>query len=144
MSIADDIKATLDADVTLMATLTGGVFCGVEEINRQDTSAAFDANQEIEPCALIKEGTETRRGPHTHSVQTPVTIYLYQRSGYDQIESARDRIYSLLHEQRIGAKTWQIFYESSVMQQRDGALDCALSTMRFVAIRSREEIATPS
>jgi hypothetical protein len=138
MSLSDDIKIALEADNDLMALLIGGVHIEVEEISRQNTPAAFDANGEIHPSALLKEGVEIKSGPHTHSVQTPMTIYLYQRQGYAVIEAARDLIYSLLHEQRIGEKTWQIFYESSVMQQRDTALDCALSSMRFVTVRSRE------
>lgn len=138
MSISSDVLDVLEADAGLTTILTGGIYAGVEEISRQNTPEAFDVNGEIQPCVLIKEGTEIKSGPHAHSVQTPLTIYLYQRQGYDDIEAARDIIYGLLHEQRIGGKTWQIFYENSVMQQRDAALDCALSAMRFVAVRSRQ------
>lgn len=139
MSISDDIKSTLTADTTLMALLTGSVHNDVEEISKQNTSTAFDSTtKELKPCALIKLGVETRIGPHLHAVQTPVVIYFYQRQGYGTIESAMSRVYGLLHDQKVGSATWRVEYESSVHYQRDDPLDCALMTMRFTAVRSRE------
>ncbi|HZM23777.1 MAG TPA: hypothetical protein VFC02_18650 [Anaerolineales bacterium] len=137
MSLSDDIKSTLEADDELMDLLTGGIFNDVEEINRQDTPAAFDSQRELKPCALIKVGTESKRGPYERSVQTPITIYFYQRAGYTVIEPAMEMTYDLLNDQRIGTRVWQLIYEISVNQQRDLALDCPLGSHRFVAVRHR-------
>jgi len=137
MSLSDDIKSTLEADDELMDLLTGGIFNDVEEINRQDTPGAFDSQRELKPCALIKVGTESKRGPYERSVQTPITIYFYQRAGYTVIEPAMEMTYDLLNDQRIGTRVWQLIYEISVNQQRDLALDCPLGSHRFVAVRHR-------
>lgn len=137
MSIATDIVQELQSDDTLMDILTGGVYTDKAEINRQDVPDAFDANGEILPCALVKLGVETPRGPYSRSVQTPLIIYFYQRAGYTSIGGAMTRTYNLLHEKKVGSTTWQVLYDSSVFHQRDAALDCPLSTLRFIAVLSR-------
>ena len=137
MSLSDDVKTVLEADATLMALLTGGVHNDVEEISRQNTASAFDSNNEILPCALIKLGVEIPRGPYIHSVQSPLVIYFYQRQGFDVIAPAMVRVYGLLHDQKIGSATWRVEFDSETSNQRDDPLDCALGTQRFVAVRSR-------
>lgn len=137
MSLSDDIKSALETDTPLMTLLTGGIFNDVEEISRQNTPGAFDSNRELKPCALIKIGTETKRGPYPRSVQTPVTIYFYQRSGYGVIEQAMEKAYDDLNDERIGTGVWQLIYDLSVNQQRDIPLDCPLGSHRFVAVRHR-------
>jgi hypothetical protein len=137
MSLSDDIKTALQADASLVALLTGGIFNDVEEINRIDTPGAFDANKEVKPCALIKYGTELKSGPYERSVNSPVILYFYQRSGYNVIEQAMEKAYDLLNDKRIGDGVWQLIYDISVPQQRDVALDCPLGMHRFVAVRHR-------
>ena len=146
MSLSDDVKTLFEDDEDLMDLLTGGVHNDVEEISRQNTPTAFDANQELMPCALIKFGTETRlRSGIPNSVQTPLTLYFYQRDDYDVIEPAMDLAFNDLNEQKIGANVWNIEFDIAVHQQRDVALDCALGMLRFVAKRMRclAEIASP-
>jgi hypothetical protein len=137
MSLSDDIKTALEADTALMALLTGGIFNDVEEISKQNTPGAFDADKELKPCALIKIGTELKNGPYARSVRTPFTIYFYQRAGYSVIEPAMEKAYDDLNDERIGTGVWQLIYEISVNQQRDIALDCPLGSHRFVAVRHR-------
>jgi hypothetical protein len=137
MSLSDDIKTALQADASLVALLTGGIFNDVEEISRQLTPGAFDSNQELKPCALIKYGTELKSGPYERSVNSPVILYFYQRSGYNVIEQAMEKAYDLLNDKRIGDGVWQLIYDISVPQQRDVALDCPLGMHRFVAVRHR-------
>lgn len=138
MSLSDDVKSALEANAPLMAVLTGGIHNDVEEISRQNTPTAFDENLELEPCALIKYGTEI---PLTsgmkNSVQTPLTIYFYERSGYANIESAMGMAFDLLNGNKIGTSVWRIEFDVAVYQQRDTALDCALGSLRFVAKRLR-------
>ncbi len=135
MSLSDDVKTVLQADVPLMALLTGGVFNDVEEISRQNTAAAFDATtKEIKPCALIKLPNEVPAGPYARSVRTAFVIYVYQRSGYAVIEPAMGYIFNDVNEKRIG-DIWNIEFVSAVYQQRDQALDCPLGLLRFSAVR---------
>ena len=137
MSLSDSIKTALEDDDSLMTLLTGGIFNEVEEISKQNTAAAFDANGEIKPCALIKLGVETKAGPHARSVRTPFRIYFYQRQGYDVIDPAMEIVFGLLNDQQIGERVWNIEYGSEINQQRDQALDCALESQVWNAIRNR-------
>lgn len=145
MTVQSDIAAVLLASTPLLAVLTGGIYTqdAVEEISRQATAAAFDSTtKEIKPCALVAEGTEIRRGGIDHSgqgtsVQTPVVIYFYERSGYSNILSAMDKVFTLLNGKKIGATTWRLEYENSIKNQVDQALNCPLGIMRFMAIRMR-------
>jgi len=138
MSLSDDIKTALEADNDLMTLLTGGIFNNVREINKQDTPSAFDAEKEIKPSALIKLGTESRlRSGINNSVNTPFTIYFYQRNGYDVIEPAMILVFNILNEQKVGDNVWNIEFDAAVNQERDWALDCTLGSLRFVAKRLR-------
>jgi hypothetical protein len=70
-------------------------------------------------------------------VQTPLTIYFYQRDNYDVIEPAIDSVFDLLNEQKVGTNVWNVEFDIAVSQQRDVALDCPLGMLRFVAKRLR-------
>ena len=138
MSLSDDIKTALQQDGTLVALLTGGIHNDVEEISRQNTPGAFDANKELKPCALVKYNTELPlRSGYLRAVQTPVTIYFYQRQGYNVIEQAMDLAFNKLNETQIGTNVWSLEFDIAVNQQRDTALDCALGSLRFIAKRLR-------
>jgi hypothetical protein len=138
MSLSDEIKTVLEDNDALMTLLTGGIFNDVEEISRQNTAGAFDANGEIKPCALIKLGVESRlRSGIPNSVNTPLVIYFYERQGYEVIEAAMSLVFLDLNEQKIGTQVWRIEFDIAVNQQRDTALDCALGSLRFVAKRKR-------
>lgn len=144
MTLGTDVQAVLDADATLAAVLTGGVYAqdSVGEISRQNTPGAFDGNAELLPCALVGEGTETPRGPYRHagsgdSVQTPIIIYFYEREGYVNTSTAMERVLTLLNRQRIGSGTWRLEYESSIRNQADQTLEASLEMMRFVGVRLR-------
>lgn len=136
MSLSGDIKTALLADATLVGLLTGGIYNDVEEISRQNTAAAFDATtKEIKPCALIKVPSEVPTGPYVRGVRTTFVIYVYQRQGYGVIEPAMGYIFNDVNDQQIGSNVWNIEYVSAVYQQRDQALDCALGSLRFSAVR---------
>ena len=139
MSISDDIKAVMVGNAPLMLVLTGGVFNDVEEISRQNTSGAFDVDKEIKPCALIKFNTEIpfSAAKIANAVQTPITIYFYERAGYANIEAAMGMTFDLLNDTQIGTSVWRVEFDIAVYQQRDTALDCPLGSLRFVAKRLR-------
>jgi len=135
MSLSDDIKTALQADAPLVALLTGGIHNDIEEISRYNPPAAFDANNEIKPCALIKLPNEAPAGPYLTSVRTTFVIYFYQREGYSVIEPAMALAFADLNEKNIGTGVWNIEYAGAVYQQRDQALDCPLGSLRFSAVR---------
>jgi len=139
MSISDDLKTAMTNNSPLMAVLTGGVFNDVEEISRQNTPGAFDADKEIKSCALIKFNTEIPFGAAkiANAVQTPLTIYFYERSGYVHIESAMAMTFDLLNDSQIGTNVWRLEFDTAIYQMRDTALDCPLGSLRFVAKRLR-------
>lgn len=138
MTLSEDIKSALEASYDLTEILAGGIHIGVEEISRQNTPSAFDANKEILPCALIKIGTESKlTSGLANSVNTPLVIYFYERQGYENIEPAMDLAFNILSDQKYGENVWLIHFDIAVNQQRDTALDCALGSLRFVAKRLR-------
>ena len=132
----------LNDDATLMAILTGGAYYDITEITRQAAADAFDANGEIEPCALIKLSTEVPTGPYDHSQRLTLNIYLYERAGYDNIEAARNRIFQLLHGQQLtpvsGGTCWEILHSNDTLDQEDQALRCSMALTKFAAIRGRD------
>ncbi len=130
----------LTADATLMATLTGGLY-RAQEISRQTTPAAFDANRELLPCALLKQETATPWGPYANSGQLYMVLYCYERSGYANIEAARKRVYALLHRQKVtpsdGSGCYEVRHVNDVLDQEDAALGAAMALSRFVATVER-------
>jgi len=138
--VRDAIYQRLVGDGTLMATLTGGLYSRTE-ISRQNTPAAFDDSSEILPCGLLKLETQTPWGPYKHGSRLYFSLLLYQRAGYEAIETARARLYSLLHYQKVTPSLggcWHIAHAGDVPDVEDTALGCSLVISRFVATISRE------
>lgn len=109
------MRAHLIADAPLMLILTGGIFTdqavGVEGFRREagsPTESAFDADDFIKPCALIKEGNTVpfgnvrSDGDGFIAVSQTVFVYLYEMRGHDQIDLARERIKVVLKNKRLG------------------------------------------
>lgn len=133
------INALLIGDATLMAILTGGLYT-TDEISRQKTPAAFDANSELRPCALLRLTSTSPTGPHYHSAQQGIELYLYQKAGYDQIDAAINRIYQLLHRQKVtpsAGTCWEIYHDNDTPDTEDSALQVALKRSRFIAYIGR-------
>jgi hypothetical protein len=127
------IVQLLQSDSQLTAILPGGVH-RAKEISRQETPAAYDANRELQPCALVRQETETPWGPYEHSARLYVTVWFYQRSGYDAIDAARKRVYALLHRQRITAEgSWGVEHANDLLDQEDPGLGVPMAMSRYVA-----------
>lgn len=129
------VVAVLAADTTLMATLTGGLHSATE-ISRQNTPAAFDANAEIEPCALVQEEVTTPVGPYDSSERAIFTVTFYERSGFTNIDTAMDRVHTLLHRQKLSG-TWEVRHADDSQELEDPALLCPMRYSRYVAYRTR-------
>jgi hypothetical protein len=136
-----DIYTILNADATLLATLTGGVWkrelLGVEGISRQTAAAAFDSNGYLRPCALIAERATVPDGAvkdlmqRVISTRTVVEIYLYQdvSGGYTALDTAAARVYALLQGRQLTA-SFELELANVVGRWRemDGALKNACAT----------------
>jgi len=146
MTLESDFASVMEAESDLMDLLTGGVYEAIQvgEVSRQITPDAFDANKEIQPCALVKMGTEIPRGPYVTSVQTPVNIFFYERGSSVSIDEAMDMVYFLFNGQKVGDGVWRIEHESSTWNQSDDALDANLCVLRFVAVRLKSVSGSPS
>lgn len=137
MSVRSAIETLLEADSTLMSTLTGGVHSGTE-ISRQETPTVFDANDEVQPCALLTVEADDAFGPLKRSSRMFVVLRFYDRSGYTNIDTALDRVYTLLNRQRVsGEQVFEIRHTGDVRDQRDVVLDCAMAMSRYQVVRYR-------
>lgn len=134
----DTIRAYLAADTTLMASLTGGLYAG-GEISRQDTPAAFDANNEIEPCGLVALETQVPGLVYADGARLFFTVTCWERSGYTNIDAALERVYDLLHEKKIGVTSalWQVEWVEDSADIEDPGLLCPMKYGRYVAVRRR-------
>lgn len=137
MTLQADIAAILEADDDLMDILTGGVWSDASEINRQATPGAF-SDGEILPCCLVKVTNENSVQNVIRAVQSSLTLYFYQRAGYDQIGQALARAHTLLEmTHHAASQVWQVRFETEIAQTRDDALDCSLAVQRYNVIRKR-------
>ena len=133
----------LSGDATLLTTLTGGVHDAqtVQEISRQNTPGAFDANKELKPCALVKMETATPWGPHHDSGRLYVQVFYYQRAGATSIGTALHRVYTLLHRTQLtptdGSGCYDIRHADDLLGLEDQALECGLAISRYVATIQR-------
>jgi hypothetical protein len=135
----DAIYQLLAGDATLMAALPGGLHKAAEvgEISRQDTPAAFDANGEIQTCALLRFGPLVPIEPYLHSARQTFALYLYEPKGYQNVDAARERAYVLLQRANVTPATgssWEIRHTDDVLDGRDSALGCSLEVSRYAAI----------
>lgn len=137
------VKAELEADVTLMATLTGGVY-DRRGISRTSTPDAYDARGELEPCAVVVLEAATPIGPHPDYRMERVffVVYLYEEEGnaYAGIDVAKQRVKALLHQQRVTTTpdtVWEIRHADSLGDAYDEVLKAEMSFERFFAWRQR-------
>ena len=137
-SLHELVRDYLAADVELAALLTGGMYVGLE-ITRQKTPAAFDANGEVKPCALVRDGSLAPVEPHPDGARAYVDIFLYQYQGIETIAQARQRIYRLLHRQKAGILgVWEIRHANDVPVIDDPALGCNLAMSQYSVAMNRE------
>lgn len=134
----------LSADATLTGLLPGGLYDAAEvsHISRTTTEDAF-LQGDLITCALLKMGDEEPQGPYIYGSRQELSVHFFDRFGYDKIELARERVYELLHDQKLtpadSATTgnWQILWVGDTLHQRDEALDAATEISRFECINLR-------
>lgn len=131
----DAILSVLQNDMALGALLSGGVHSAVE-ISRTRTPAAFDANGELQPCALVTAGMDDSLSSSMGTVQTSITIYVYEPDWSSVANAATDQIYTLLHDQQIhpeNGRCVSLEWQSDDRGQWDAALEVNMAITTFVA-----------
>ena len=135
MSREADFQTRMEADSTLMATLTGGVFIsgelGREGITRTSAPTAFDSNGYLKPCALVRQRALTPdlqvvdQIEQVSSATQVIEIYVYQDSGYTSIDTALGRLYTLFFGYQF-SDSFPLEWIGTLDRERDGgALDGA-------------------
>lgn len=135
----------LRADTEFMAGLTGGFYdsaAGIDEVSRQTTPAAFDANLRLLPCGLLRPGVLTTERVVSRAARLTMRLFLYELGGRAVIEPKRRRAFTLLHEQTVtlGAgegKVYEIVHLDDDVGGEDDALKCKLIICRFQAVLMR-------
>lgn len=107
------LSTLLEADTTLMALLTGGIYLETEiqpeGITRTSVPAAYDSDGWLKPLlrvrgrAVIPFGVFRDRTAKTVTQRQAVELYLQQDgdSGFDALETAYSRIFTLLEQARV-------------------------------------------
>lgn len=140
MSVVSEAKAVLEADATLVALATGGIYdyaeTGPNGISRTTAPDAFDANEIIEPSILLKSRGAvpdlalTDEGAQYLSVREALEVWFYEDTGYSNIEAMRNRTYTLLHATQL-ADTFKVLWAGDVRNQRDTDLDANVEQSEF-------------
>lgn len=119
-----------------MGYLTGGLYQDVE-ISRQETPGAFDANGELLPCGLLRQESQIPSRVYVRGSRLFLLVYLYQRDGLGEIESARHRIYELLHDQQIqpsGGGCWRVRHANDLLDMEEPVLGARMMVSRYEAV----------
>ena len=146
MSALSAAKAILEADTTLLATATGGVWdydeTGKAGISRTLTAAAFDSNGLIKPCVLLKlrdaipDGQLADDASQTVSLREVLECWFYQDTGYAAIETMRNRVYVKLQAVQLTG-TYGCWWAGDVRGARDTELDASVERSDYLVRRRR-------
>lgn len=144
MSFESEVAAILQADATLVALLTGGIYtsatAGPNGITRETVSAAFDADGYLRPTALVKQRNVVPTGDvldfdvKLESARQMVEVWLYsdQSVGYATLDTAAARVRTLLMGRQL-TDSFELRLALWIDRQRDeGALSgAALERLDF-------------
>lgn len=133
MSILSAAKNILEADATLLALATGGIWdfdeTGRMGIGRTNTPGAFDqATEIIKPCLLIKLRSSVPDyiladdSNQYVSLRETLEVWFYADLSFSPIENMRSRVYVLLHAKQFGG-AFMSYWQGDVRNQRDIELD---------------------
>lgn len=129
MAREGDFKTRMTGDATLMAILTGGVFVsgetGRDGLTRGDIAGS---DGWIRPAALVRERAVVPDGwvhdqeAQHASARQVVEIWLYEDSGYTNIDAALARLYILFQGYRLSG-AFPLEWVGTLNRERDeGAL----------------------
>lgn len=128
MSREEDFKAIMVADATLMAILTGGVYTvdevSREGITRETNPGAFGTDGFLLPCALVsvrsaRPNQAIRDEASTlTSADIVVEIYNYEDQGYENIDAAQARQFTLFQGSMING-SYPVSWINTTPRARD-------------------------
>ncbi len=137
----------LRADSLFMDGLIGGFYDSagepsIDEVSRQTTPQAFDAETRVLPCGLLRYGVTTTDRRVSRGARLTMRLFLYQRGSRSVIEPARRRAFTLLHEQTVAlgpgeGTCYEIVHLDDDPGGEDDALKCKLIICRFQAALMR-------
>lgn len=146
MTTLSVVKAILEADATLLAAATGGIYdlteTGAEGINRTTVPAAFDSNLIIKPCILVKlrssipDSQVVDNANQLMSFRDMVECWLYQFGAYDQITAMSSRIYALLSGKHLTG-TALVMWAGDTQPMRNVDLDSYVVRSDYLAVSTR-------
>lgn len=140
MSALSAAKTVLEADGTLLATATGGIYdydeTGRLGISRTTTPAAFDSNELIKPCVLLKSRSLrpdyilADDATQYVSAQEILEAWFYEDTGYTNILTMKARVYALLHTAALSG-TFACYWIGDVQDQRDVDIDASVERSEY-------------
>jgi len=146
VTVLANIKAVLEADGTLLATATGGIYDFDETerlgINRTTLPGAFDANLIIKPCVLVKLRSEVpddvlADDPSQYVSLTAIyEFWCYEDNGFTNIDTMLARIYTLMQGVQVSG-TFQMHWMGDATPFRDDVLDANLNRSDYMATVKR-------
>lgn len=123
-------KTILEADATLLALATGGIWdwneTGRMGINRTNTPGAY-TNGIIKPCLMLKLRSSVAFGDiaddaeRVTGARDMLEVWAYQDQGYATIEGMLARVYVLIQGKRVGGYVCR--WALSVQPLRDIDMD---------------------
>lgn len=139
-------KTLLEADATLLALATGGIWdwdeTGRMGINRSNatTAAAFTSGI-IKPCLLLKLRSSVPFGEIADdpaqlvSARDMLEVWAYQDGGYSTIKSMLARVYTLLQGKQLGgfACRWAM----DIQPTRDIEMDANVERADYAVVYLR-------
>lgn len=130
------IQQYLQADSELATYLPGGIYNGemTVDISRQATPDAYDEFSELKPCLIVKMENATPWGPHQDSGRLYLTLWMYAQHDLQFMESARERIYQLLHRTEIPTSTglYDIRHANDILGTEVTTLGVPTTVSRYV------------
>ncbi len=137
----DQVMTALTGDATLVATLTGGIYDGrtVMDVSRQGTPDAYDDYLELLPTALVRASTETPFGGVEYGHRLYFSVWLYARASFAALETARLRIFTLLHRQQLAGATglFEIRHDADLLGLEAPGIEAAMVVCNYYAARSK-------
>jgi len=127
----------LAADTTLTGILSGGIYNWLDtpQLSRQATPAAYDEYGEMKPSGLVKPESATPWGPLPDGGRVYIVVWLYNQADVEPLESARERLYTLLHRQQINtdAGIFDIRHSNDILGAEVPGLDTSMVVCRYYA-----------
>lgn len=142
MSFLSAAKTILEADATLLATATGGIWsideAGRMGLNRTNTPSAFDSSGIIKPCVLLRARAMVPDfilrddSNQYNSARQILECYFYQDNAYTSIVTMRDRVYVLLNMKQLTG-TFLVSWAGHSGEQFDYDINACVERSEYLA-----------